>query len=282
MAEQEERRAECPICPHHCRLAEGQTGFCRARRNIGGQVESLSYGKFTSLALDPIEKKPLMRFHSGEFILSLGSFGCNLRCPFCQNHEISQADETFVPMRQVSPEALAQLAQELAAKPPGNLGVAFTYNEPFINYEFLLDTAKLLKARELCTVLVTNGMVAEKPLRELLPYVDAMNVDLKAFRPDFYEWVRGDFAAVCRTISLAAEACHVEVTTLVVPGYNDSPEEMEQEAQWLASLRPDIPLHISRYFPRYQLSRPATPVEHIYGLCRIAKRYLEYVYTGNC
>ncbi len=273
--------ASCGLCPHHCRLSEGQTGFCRARRNVGGRIVPINYGKLTSLALDPIEKKPLARFHPGSFILSLGSFGCNLRCPFCQNHEISQAEEGF-PAREMTPEELVHLALELAHDEMGNLGIAFTYNEPLISYEFVLDTAKRLHDVGLCAVLVTNGMVEEAPLKELLPFMDAMNIDLKAFHEGFYRWIQGDFSAVRRTIALAAASCHVEVTTLVVPGRNDSAEDMEAEASWLASLDPEIPLHISRYFPRWQMDAPATDIGRIRELCRVAERHLRYVYSGNC
>lgn len=274
-------QATCSLCPRHCRLSEGQTGFCRARRNQGGRIVSINYGKLASLALDPIEKKPLARFHPGSFILSAGSFGCNLRCPFCQNYEISQADEKF-PVQEISPEGLVRLAVDFSHKAMGNLGIAFTYNEPLISFEFVRDTAKLLRQEGLSAVLVTNGMIEEEPLRELLPYIDAMNIDLKAFSEEFYRWVKGDFAAVRRTIAMAVEACHVEVTTLVVPGKNDSLEEMEAEAEWLSSLDPDLVLHISRYFPRWQMEEPATDIGRIQELCRVARRYLKYVYTGNC
>lgn len=274
-------QATCSLCPRHCRLSEGKTGFCRARRNQGGKIVSLNYGKLASLALDPIEKKPLARFHPGSFILSAGSFGCNLRCPFCQNYEISQADEKF-PVQEISPEALVRLAVDFSHKAMGNLGIAFTYNEPLISFEFVRDTAKLLQQEGLSAVLVTNGMIEEEPLRELLPYIDAMNIDLKAFSEEFYRWVKGDFAAVRRTIAMAVEACHVEVTTLVVPGKNDSLEEMEAEAKWLSSLDPDLVLHISRYFPRWQMEEPATAIGRIQELCRVARRYLKYVCTGNC
>ena len=274
-------QAICGLCPHHCRLQEGQTGFCRARRNAGGRIVPLNYGKLTSIALDPIEKKPLVRFHPGEYILSIGSFGCNLRCPFCQNHEISQADES-APVREVSPEELVQLALELAQKPPGNLGIAFTYNEPLIGYEFVRDTSELLREAGLFSVLVTNGMIGEEPLRELLPFVDAMNIDLKAFSGEFYRWVQGDFETVRRTIAMASAVCHVEVTTLVIPGRNDGLCDMEEEAAWLASVDEDIVLHISRYFPRWQMEESATEVRRIRELCDVAKKYLKYVCAGNC
>ena len=273
---------KCRICPHHCELSPGQTGCCRARKNRDGEIVSLNYGKVTSLALDPIEKKPLMRFHPGNFILSVGGFGCNLNCPFCQNHEISMADESF-PAKKLPPEQLAEIAAELSHEPRGNLGVAFTYNEPFISFEYVMDTAKLLKQEGLHTVLVTNGMVEEEPLRELLPWISAMNIDLKGFRTSFYAWVGGSLETVLRTIRLSAETAHVEVTTLIVPGENDSLEDMEQEAAWLADLSPELPLHISRFFPRYRLQdRPPTPVEQIHRLCGIAEKYLKYVYKGNC
>ena len=275
-------RVTCHICPHHCSLAPGQVGLCRARINRGGSIESISYGRITSIALDPIEKKPLARFHPGSFILSVGTFGCNLRCPFCQNHEISMADAS-IPTRELAPDQLVILAQELANEPRGNLGVAFTYNEPFIGWEYLMDSARLLKERGLLAVLVTNGMVTRDSLTELLPYIDAMNIDLKGFRQEFYDWVGGDLDTVKATIEIAAASCHVEVTTLVIPGRNDSGEDMEQEAAWLASVSEDIPLHISRFFPRYHVQdAPPTDPETIYELSSVARRHLRYVYPGNC
>ena len=272
----------CPICFHHCTLSNGEIGKCGARINRDGKIIDLNYGRLTSIALDPIEKKPLNRFYPGNWILSVGSFGCNLKCPFCQNYSISTADSNFK-TQNVTPEYLTALAIELSQKPRGNLGVAFTYNEPFISYEFVRDTAELLHQSNLKTVLVTNGTVAEKPLRELLPLIDALNIDLKAFNEEFYKWVDGDLNTVKRTIKLAAEQCHVEVTTLIIPDKNDSVYEMEDEAKWLASISPDLPLHISRFFPRYKVvDRPPTDVDKIYELVTIAKKYLRYVYSGNC
>ncbi|MBR3748206.1 MAG: radical SAM protein, partial [Selenomonadaceae bacterium] len=180
----------CEICPRHCRLDEGEIGACRARINDGKKITALNYGAITSIALDPIEKKPLSRFFPGSRILSVGSYGCNLNCPFCQNHEISMADSTF-PTRQISPERLAELAVELV--PEKNIGVAFTYNEPFISYEFVRDTANLLKAVGLKVVLVTNGTVAPAALKKILPLIDAMNIDLKGFSQEIYSLLGGDF-----------------------------------------------------------------------------------------
>ncbi|MBR2734346.1 MAG: AmmeMemoRadiSam system radical SAM enzyme [Selenomonadaceae bacterium] len=270
----------CEICPHHCRLDVGEVGRCRARFNDGEKIFALNYGRLTSIALDPIEKKPLYRFFPGSRILSVGSFGCNLNCPFCQNHEISMADANF-PTRHVTPEELVALAQELV--PKKNIGVAFTYNEPFISYEFVRDTSNLLKAVGLKSVLVTNGTVAPAALKKILPLIDAMNIDLKGFSREIYSTLGGDFETVCRTIELAAQSCHVEVTTLIVPTMNDSPADMDAEASWLASLSKDIPLHISRFFPRYKVTHlPPTPVEKIYELVAVARRHLNFVYPGNC
>lgn len=270
----------CEICPHHCRLKIGEIGKCRARINDGKKITALNYGAITSIALDPIEKKPLYRFFSGSRILSVGSYGCNLNCPFCQNFEISMADSTF-PTRKITPEQLAGLATELI--PQKNIGVAFTYNEPFISYEFVRDTSNLLKAVGLKSVLVTNGTVAPAALKKILPLIDAMNIDLKGFSQEIYSTLGGDFETVRKTIELAAQNCHVEVTTLIVPTMNDSPEEMDKEAQWLASISKNIPLHISRFFPRYKITNlPPTPVKKIYELVEIAKRHLNFVFPGNC
>ena len=264
-----DERIVCSLCPHHCRLADGETGFCRARANEGGTIRCRNYGRLTSVALDPIEKKPLYHFHPGSFILSVGSFGCNLRCPFCQNYAISMADgqsET----QDVTPAELASLAHDLSRRPHGNIGVAFTYNEPLLSYEFIMDAAPLLHEAGLFVVLVTNGSIAPAPLEKLLPHVDAMNIDLKGWQPDFYRRLGGDLAAVKHTIARAVKSCHVEVTTLIIPGQNDSAGDMEEEALWLASLCPDLPLHISRYFPRWHENTPAPPIATSERLAAIA------------
>ncbi|HIS15594.1 MAG TPA: AmmeMemoRadiSam system radical SAM enzyme [Candidatus Scatomorpha merdavium] len=271
---------KCDICFHHCELDEGRTGLCRARANRGGQIVPLNYGRLTSLALDPIEKKPLRRFHPGGLVLSLGSFGCNLRCPFCQNAEISMAGAEF-PARDYSPEALVQLA--LALRPRGNLGLAYTYNEPLVGYEFVRDCAALVREAGMFNVLVTNGTIEEAPWRALLPLIDAVNIDLKGFTEAWYRRLGGDLETVKRSIALAAEACHLEVTTLVVPGCNDGEDELRALSGWLASLSPDIPLHISRFFPRHRMNDlPPTPVDTVYRLAAVARERLRYVYTGNC
>lgn len=270
----------CEICPHHCRLEVGEVGKCRARFNDGEKIFALNYGEITSLALDPIEKKPLYHFFPGSFILSVGSYGCNLNCPFCQNFEISMAGSTF-PTKKISPEELASLAVQL--KDRNNIGVAFTYNEPFISYEFVRDTSELLKKFGLKSVLVTNGNISSGALKKILPLIDAMNIDLKGFSQKIYDELGGDFETVKNTIKISAESCHIEVTSLIVPQMNDSENEMLQEAEWLASISENIPLHVSRFFPRYKIKdRPATDVKEVYRLAEVARTFLKFVYTGNC
>ena len=272
----------CTLCPHACRLRAGATGFCRARANVGGTIRAINYGRLTALALDPIEKKPLYHFYPNSQILSVGSFGCNLTCAFCQNAGIAAADG-HIETENVTPAQLAALADELRHQPRGNIGVAFTYNEPLVGYEYIMDTAPLLHAAGLEVVLVTNGMICTEPLTRLLPHVDAMNIDLKAWRTDTYRQLGGDLEAVKGTIARAvAHGVHVEVTTLVVPTMNDSTEDMDEEAQWLAALSPDLPLHISRYFPWHRMSAPPTPIVTIDKLTAIARQHLRHVHRGNC
>lgn len=283
----EEKRAACPVCFHHCRLDEGQYGRCRARKNAGGTVVCDNYGKVTALALDPIEKKPLKHFMPGSLILSVGSYGCNLSCPFCQNYDISMGDETAAEYREITPEELTELAaayrEQEDAYGRGNIGVAFTYNEPLAGYEFVRDTAKLVRERGMKNVLVTNGTAELPVLEEILPFIDAMNIDLKGFTEDYYRKLGGSLEAVKAFVRRAAEEYHVELTTLIVPGENDSEEEMEREAEWIASVDPEIVLHVTRFFPRYKMNdREATDVETVYRLRDIAVKYLKNVYTGNC
>lgn len=275
--------AACAVCPHRCMPPEGQLGLCRARRMVGGEVVDDNYGRITSLALDPIEKKPLAQFMPGSKVLSVGSYGCNLRCPFCQNASIACAGPDDVLWREVAPEALADKALELA--PEGSIGVAFTYNEPLVGYEFVRDTAREVHARGQNNVLVSNGYVNEEPLSRLLPLIDAANIDLKGFTEDFYRWVGGDLATVKRTIEAmaATPTCHLEVTTLIIPGKNDSPEEIAAAAKWLASLDESIVYHITRFFPCHHCQdRPATPVRTVCALADVARQYLPFVYMGNC
>lgn len=274
----ENSKVHCYLCPHHCVIKPGGLGACRARSNSGGELYSLNYGKVTSIALDPIEKKPLNRFHPGSSILSAGSFGCNLKCSFCQNWTIAQADADTV---DISPSELVEKAGKFKAS--GNIGIAYTYNEPSIWYEYVYDTSVLAKQHGLFNVLVTNGFIETEPLRKLLPFTDAMNIDVKAFTQDFYKDIcKGTLDNVKRTVEIAAGSCHVEVTTLVIPGLNDAVDEIREIAQWLSSISPEIPLHLSRFFPRYKMKdRPPTPAETLKAAKEAASWYLEYVYLGN-
>lgn len=271
----------CQVCMHHCQLEEGKSGICRARKNEGGSIVCSNYGQVTSLALDPIEKKPLRMFRPGTMILSAGSYGCNLRCPFCQNYEISMAGEIDSETLYLSPQDLADKAAEYRSI--GNIGIAYTYNEPLVGYEYVRDTSRLVKEAGMVNVLVTNGSASLPVLEEILPYIDAMNIDLKGFSQEYYRKLGGDLETVKNFIERSAQTCHVELTTLIVPGENDSTREMEAEAGWIASLNTEIPLHVTRFFPQYHMKdRPATDVERVYELADTARKYLKHVFVGNC
>ncbi len=278
----------CDVCFRQCKIEEGQTGFCGARTYREGQVVAGNYGRLTSVALDPIEKKPLKMFRPGSKVLSLGSYGCNLRCPFCQNSSISWSQKAFEYKDRADfyePEEIVKSALELQVR--GNIGLAFTYNEPLVGYEFVRDTARLAKEAGLQNVLVTNGTATQKVLSEISPYIDAMNIDLKAFTEGFYkDLIGGDFQMVKDFITTAAKSCHVELTTLIIPGENDSEEEMRQLSSWVAALENQIgkkiPLHITRFFPAFKLTdKEPTPVSTILRLVEIAKENLEFVFPGN-
>ena len=285
--------ARCNVCFHHCELNEGQTGFCGARICKDGTVRAANYGRITGFALDPIEKKPLRRFCPSSLILSVGSYGCNLRCPFCQNHGISWSKEAFAlagHAEYVSPEELVQAALQLKCR--GNIGLAFTYNEPLIGYEYVRDTARLSHEAGMKNVLVSNGTAELSVLEEIGPYIDAMNIDLKGFSESYYSDVLGgDLDMVKVFISRAVQLSHLELTTLIVPGENDTEEEMRQLSSWVAGLTDEngecvgstVPLHVSRFFPTFMMQdRAATDVALVYKLAEIARERLRFVYTGNC
>ena len=278
----------CNVCFRHCKIEENSTGFCGARTCRDGQIVAANYGKLTSIALDPIEKKPLKMFHPGSKVLSIGSYGCNLRCPFCQNSSISWSQKAFEYKDKAdyySPEEIVKAATAL--RPRGNIGLAFTYNEPLIGYEFVRDTAKLAKQAGLQNVLVTNGTATLDVFNQISPYIDAMNIDLKAFSQGFYKnLLDGDFQMVKDFITAAVQTCHVELTTLIIPGENDSEQEMRELSAWVAGLEKQynkkIPLHITRFFPAFKLTdHDPTPVSTIMNLVKIAKENLEFVFPGN-
>lgn len=272
---------KCDVCFRGCLLEEGQVGFCRARRNVGGAVICDNYGEITSLALDPIEKKPLMRFMPGSMILSAGSYGCNLACMFCQNYSISTTKKEENLLTEISPAEMVEKALRLREQ--GNIGIAYTYNEPLIGYEYVRDTAKAARAEGLKNVVVTNGCFSERVFGEIIGVVDAMNIDLKGFTKEYYQKLGGDFETVKNFIKMSHESgCHIELTTLLVPGYNDSEGETEAMAAWIASMSSDIPYHISRFFGRWKMEDAgSTPVSSVFKAVEIAKRHLKFVYAGN-
>ncbi|MGQ9512792.1 AmmeMemoRadiSam system radical SAM enzyme [Thermodesulfitimonas sp.] len=273
---QEDNAVLCRLCPKGCLIKEGRTGFCRVRENRGGMLYTLNYGQCSSCNADPVEKKPLYHFYPAHTILSLGTFGCNLRCGFCQNWEIAHGSPPTIPL---TPEQVVAMAQ---AQGPRCIGVAYTYSEPVVWYEFVRDTARQVREAGLKNVLVTNGFIAEEPLRELLPYIDAMNIDVKSFRDDYYKHVcAGRLEPVLRTVEVAKDHCHVEVTNLIVTGLNDSAEELDALVDWLAAVDLRIPLHFSRYFPNFEMERPPTPLEVLYAARETARKKLRYVYLGN-
>lgn len=270
-------KIHCYLCPHNCVIENGHFGKCSVRLHEDGELYNINYGEVTSLSLDPIEKKPLYYFRPNTYILSAGSFGCNFTCSFCQNYSISQhkPDSQFVSKEQLISTILTS---------EDNIGIAFTYNEPSIWYEYVYDCAKLLKETDesKAVVLVTNGYISEKPLKGLLPYVDAMNIDLKSFSNRYYKDIcGGSLTPVLNTIEIAAKSCHIEVTTLLVSGENDSLEEVEAIAKFLGTIDRDIPLHLSRYFPRYKMNNPPTDVDFMFKAEETAKKYLNRVGLGN-
>ncbi|MFA4981590.1 MAG: AmmeMemoRadiSam system radical SAM enzyme [Candidatus Omnitrophota bacterium] len=270
------RRVHCHLCPNECAIPPGGRGACGVRMNKSGALYTEVYGKTTGVALDPIEKKPLYRYHPGEHILSLGTKGCNLHCDFCQNWHISQ--EVDSPTQNITSEEVIAKAKAL-----GSFGIAYTYNEPFIWYEFVLDTARLAKKDGLKNVLVTNGYVNMGPLEGMLPVIDAMNIDLKSIDEKFYSKIcRGSLKPVLDVIKASAKRCHVELTNLLIPTLNDSEADVAKMVDWIyTNLGSDVPLHLSRYFPCYRMNLPPTSLTSLSRAESIAKKKLKYVYVGN-
>ncbi|MEE4196980.1 MAG: AmmeMemoRadiSam system radical SAM enzyme [Bacteroidales bacterium] len=278
----ENQKVQCALCPHQCVIMPGKSGICKVRKNENGRLIASSYGLISSMGFDPIEKKPLYHFYPGAEILSVGSIGCNLTCDFCQNWQISQtsAEDFGQEGKLFFPEQIAQIAQSEA----NNLGVAYTYNEPTVFYEFMLRTAEKVKENNQKNVMVTNGFIKTKPLDQLHRVIDAYSVDLKAFHNDFFvKYTRSQLEPVKQTIrNIAAAGKHLEITNLVIPSLNDHPEEFEQMVKWIAqNTGKETVLHISRYYPTYKLSIEGTPVSKLRELKQIADHYLSYVYMGN-
>lgn len=265
---------QCLLCPHLCIIKDKGSGICLIRKNIDGTLYQTAYGEVVSVNLDPIEKKPLYHFYPGSEILSIGTNGCNLRCSFCQNYSISTKETN---RQKVKIDDLVMLA-----KKHNSIGIAYTYNEPTIWYEFVRDTAKIFKENGLKNVIVSNGNINKEPLLELIEYIDAANIDLKGFTKEFYDWVKGDLETVKHTIkTLFDNNIHTEVTFLLIPNKNDDIDDFKLMLDFLKNISVDLPLHISRYFPTYKCSEPATDIGMMLKFYELAKEYLNYVYLGN-
>lgn len=264
----------CTLCPHRCLIPDGKHGICGVRRNAGGTLRAETWGKVSAVAVDPIEKKPLFHFHPGRPILSVGSVGCNFRCAFCQNAHLVDGK---APLEAVGIGDLIR-----AARVEESVGIAYTYNEPTIGFEFLRDCGRAFREVGLANVLVTNGYINPEPLSELLPLMDAMNIDLKSMKPEFYRRIcGGTLEPVLETIRMASKATHVELTTLLVTGENDSDADIRKVVDFVESVDPEIPLHFSRYFPMHRMTAPPTPPGRLESALRIASARLRYVYAGN-
>ena len=274
-------KVKCTLCPHNCIISDGNRGICRVRINHKGILYSEVYDKISSLNNDPIEKKPLYHFYPGRNILSIGSLGCNLQCKFCQNWEISQTTvNDFHYIRNINSEEIIQLA----LKDKNNIGIAYTYNEPIVWFEFMLEIAQKAKIKNLKNVMVTNGYISKKPLEMILPYIDAYSIDLKSFTENFYKEITSSHLQPVKDNLkfLSKRNKHIELSNLVIPTLNDDVKIFEDMVKWIANeLGENIVLHISRYFPMYKLRIEPTPVEKLLELFEIAKKYLNYVYLGN-
>ena len=265
----------CSLCPHECVIVEGGHGICRVRFNREGSLTLPYYGRLSALAVDPIEKKPLYHYHPGARILSAGFVGCSFRCKFCQNYHISQS--TDVETWSISPGELVQKAKEASS-----FGIAYTYSEPLIHAEYVMDASRAAREAGIRNVLVSNGYMSPEPAEQMISVVDAANIDLKSFDPDFYRSeTGGKLEEVKRFLKQAAGKIHLEVTTLVIPARNDDPLQLENLAAFIASLSKDIPLHLSCYFPMYKYTVPPTPPSLVRKLAEVARRHLHYVYVGN-
>lgn len=271
----EKNKVKCNLCPSHCVLRPDKEGHCHTRRNIDGKLYAKTYGEVISLAMDPIEKKPLYHFYPGEQVLSIAHSGCNLHCTFCQNYTISQ--ECIRAGQRMIPSEVVEYT-----KRSGSKGIAYTYTEPLIWFEFVLETAKLAHEAGLYNVAVSNGNLCEAPFRELLPHIDAFNIDVKSMDAKWYKRVcKGDLETVLRNVEIASQDAMVEVTHLLIPNQGVFPDDIHKLVDWLAGVSKEIPLHFSRYYPTYKMTEPATPVYMLFEAYEIASKKLDYVYIGN-
>jgi len=273
-------KVQCNTCNHRCRISINKRGICGVRENIDGRLYVLNYGLASSVNVDPIEKKPLYHFHPGSRVLSLGTVGCNFRCLHCQNYSISTAKIEDYPLKQLLPEDIVSLAKMYNTD-----GISWTYNEPTIWYEFTYDTSKVAKKDGFTISYVTNGYITEDALKEISPYLDAANVDVKAFRDDFYRKVcHAKLEPVLTTCRLVKElGIHLEITYLLIPTYNDDEEEIRDFCRWVAELDPSIPVHFTAFYPEYKmLDLPPTPIETLNKAYTIGTdEGIEYIYLGN-
>jgi pyruvate formate lyase activating enzyme len=268
-------RVRCLLCPHNCLLDEGQIGLCKARKNIEGRLYSLNYGEITALNLDPIEKKPLFHFYPSSKIISVGTWGCNLKCQWCQNWEISQVEQ---PGRYIPPEDLLKIQRD---NEDSSIGIAFTYSEPTVFFDYIKDFLNL-KYDNLKVVLVTNGYINLKQLSSIIDKIDAFNIDIKGFNDStLRKFTSSSLDSIEDVIKYVYGKSHLELTTLVVPGVNDDENEFLDQCVWIESISKDIPLHISRYYPNYKFNAPPTPLETLKRFYEIAKSHLNFVYVGN-
>ena len=274
---QENDKIRCLLCPNDCLIADGKIGLCGVRINKENKLYTEVYNRVTSVSLDPVEKKPLYHYHRGQYILSLGTKGCNFACPWCQNWRISQNKNT--PTEEMTKEKAVQ-----EAKDTKSFGIAYTYNEPFIWFEFVLECAKFARENGLENVLVTNGYVKKDPLEEMLPYIDAMNIDIKSIEERFYkEHCLGKLKPVLQNTKRSFDAgVHIEITNLIISTLNDSDKNITELVDWVyENLGSDTPLHFSRYFPCHKMTIPPTPVKTLERAKQIADKKLKYVYLGN-
>lgn len=276
-----DKKVQCNLCSHNCKINEGKDGICGVRKNENGKLYTLIYGSASSLASDPIEKKPLYHFYPGTYAFSIGTIGCNFKCSHCQNYSISTADTNFPYIKEIIPDQVVKLTKQYNCQ-----GVSYTYNEPTIWHEFSYDSAKLAKKAGLYTCYVTNGFINEEPLREISSYLDAMNVDVKAFNENFYKKVcKSRLEPVLNTCELAKElGIHIELTYLVIPGYNDSLEEVTKFCRWVIEKLDNItPVHFSRFHPDHNMINiPRTPMETLLKIYEVAKKMgILFPFLGN-